>query len=72
MIPPATDPVWSKLIKGAAEYQFKQASAGMLVFNLRAQYKRDPSRFAALIEDARKFFLKYESVLGSELQQLVK
>ncbi len=68
MIPPTTDPVWGKLIKGTADYQFKQASASLLFFTLRSQYKRDPSRYSALAEEARKFFLKYENIMGNELQ----
>jgi hypothetical protein len=72
MIPPLSDGVWSKLIKGTAEYQFKIAAASLLVFTLRSQYKRDPSRFPALVEEARKFFLKYENILVEDVQRLAR
>jgi hypothetical protein len=70
MIAPKTNPVWSKLIKGALEHQFKLAAASMLFFNLRNQFQKDPSRLNVLIDEAHKFFAKYESVLSDDIKHL--
>lgn len=70
MIPPKTHPVWSALISGKAEHQFKMASASMLVFNLRRQFRMDPSRFDALAEEATKFFARYEAILKDDIKHL--
>lgn len=39
MIPPASHPAWSEIIKGKSAHQFKLAAASMLVFNLRSQFQ---------------------------------
>ena len=70
MIAAKTHPMWTNLIRGTAEYQFKMAAASMLVFNLRSQLKKDPSKLDALIEEARRFFGRYEGILGDDLKRL--
>jgi len=70
MIPPATDPVWPSLVRGGTQHTFRLAAASMFFFNLRNQYAKDPSRLPALIQDARKFFQRYESILGDDIRAL--
>ncbi len=70
MIPAKTHPAWAALIKGSTNHQFKLASASMLMFNLRSKYQKDHSQFDALAEEARKFFLKYEAILGDDIKRL--
>jgi hypothetical protein len=70
MIPPKTHPVWATLLKGKTQHQFKMAAASMLFFNLRSQCQKEPARFDALLEEARRFLIKYENVLGDDIQKL--
>jgi hypothetical protein len=70
MIPPKGHPVWVKLIKDTTAHQFKVAAGSMLFFNLRSQYQKDPSRLEVLADEARKFFAKYESILGDDMKRL--
>ncbi len=43
MIPSESHPSWAMLVKGEIDHKFGTASAGMLFFNLRLKYKKDPS-----------------------------
>jgi hypothetical protein len=69
-LPPETHPAWSGLIKGAIHHEFGYAAAGMLVFNLNLQWKRDPARLPQLIEQVRNFFQKYQPLLGHDIVKL--
>jgi len=46
------------------------AAAGMLIFNLNLQWKRDPSKLPVLIRQVRSFFQKYQHLLGGDVQKL--
>ncbi len=70
MVPPASHPLWAKLIKGEVKAQFTQASAGMLFGTLQREHQRDPSRLAQHIQQARDFFVKYERTLAGDVQRL--
>lgn len=72
MVPAANHPMWGKLIRGEVEHQFSKAAAGMLFFNLRLQHKENPSRLVLLVDQARAFFEKYESVLTADIQKLFR
>jgi hypothetical protein len=58
------------LIKGSLRHDFAYAAAGVLVFNLNLQWKRDPSRLPQLIEQARAFFQRYQHLLGQDIARL--
>jgi len=70
MIPPLTNPVWPNLVKGSTRHSFRLAAASMFFFSLRNQFAKDPARLPVLIQEARKFFQRYESILGDDIQQL--
>jgi len=70
MIPPVTNPVWPNLVRGSTQHNFRLAAASMFFFSLRNQFVKDPSRLPALVQEARKFFQRYESILGGDIQQL--
>lgn len=69
-LPPETHPIWAKLISGVVSHEFSYAAAGMLVFNLNLQWKRDPSKLPLLAKQVRAFFQKYQHLLGGDVQQL--
>jgi len=69
-LPPDTHPVWAKLIEGAVSHEFSYAAAGMLVFNLNLQWKRDPAKLPLLTKQIRTFFQKYHHLLGGDVQKL--
>ena len=70
MLAPPTDPVWTNLVKGTIDHQFRLAAASMFFFNLRNQFARTPSRLPVLIQEAHKFFRRYESILAEDIRQL--
>ena len=70
MVPPASHPMWAKLIKGEVKPQFTQASASMLFGNLQREYHKDPSKLGQHIQQARDFFTKYEKSLAPDLHKL--
>ena len=70
LIPPLSNPVWPKLVKGSTPHNFRLAAASMFFFSLRNQFVKDPSRLPTLIQEARKFFQRYESILGDDIQRL--
>jgi hypothetical protein len=70
VIPPPTHPSWVDLIKGQTQHRFSLPSAGMLVFNLQRDYRRDPSRLADHVELARRFFEKNEKRLQADIARL--
>ena len=72
MIPPLTDPVWPNLVNGSISHSFRLPAASMLFFSVRNQFAKDPSRLPALIQEARKFFQRYESILGDDIQRLFR
>jgi hypothetical protein len=69
-LPPEDHPAWAGLIQGLISHDFSYAAAGMLVFNLNLQWKRDPSKLPVLITQARSFFHKYQHLLGGDVQKL--
>jgi hypothetical protein len=70
MIPPATNPVWPNLVKGSIQHSFRLPAASMFFFSVRNQFLKDPSRLPALVLEARKFFQRYESILGDDIRSL--
>jgi hypothetical protein len=42
----------------------------MFFFSVRNQFLKDPSRLPALVLEARKFFQRYESILGDDIRSL--
>ena len=69
-LPPEEHPVWTELIEGVISHEFSYAAAGMLVFNLNLQWRRDPSKLPLLIRQVRTFFQKYHHLLGGDIQKL--
>jgi hypothetical protein len=69
-LPSESHPVWAELVKGTVSHEFSYAAAGMLVFNLNLQWKRDPSKLFALTKQVRAFFQKYQHLLGGDVQKL--
>lgn len=69
-VPPEEHPVWAKLLAGQVSHDFTYAAAGMLVFNLNLQWKRDPAKLPLLIKQVRTFFQKYQHLLGGDVQKL--
>jgi len=70
MIPAANHPMWARLIRGEVEHKFSNATAGLLVFNLRHEYKNAPGSLCRLIDRARQYFNKCENVLAEDIKQL--
>jgi hypothetical protein len=66
-LPASNHPAWAGLIKGSVRHEFSYAAAGMLVFNLNLQWKRDASRLPQLIEQVRTFFQKYQHLLSNDI-----
>ena len=71
-LPPTTHPAWGELIRNPHCHEFKYAAAGMLIFNLNLQWKRDPSKLGALVKQAHEFFRKYQVLLTNDLGKLFK
>ncbi len=69
-LPSEDHPVWGDLIKGVIQHEFTYAAAGMLLFNLSLQWRRNPSHLPHLIQQARTFFLKYQHLLVHDIQKL--
>lgn len=69
-LPPESHPTWAKLIDGTIQHEFSYAAAGMLLFNLNIQWRREPSRLPILIQQARAFFQKYQHLLVFDIQKL--
>jgi hypothetical protein len=69
-LPDEQHPVWALLIEGQVSHEFSYAAAGMLVFNLNLQWRRDPARLPLLIKQVRTFFQKYMHLLGGDVQKL--
>ncbi|MBI4905026.1 MAG: hypothetical protein HY820_15420 [Acidobacteria bacterium] len=74
MIPSASHPTWRQLVAGEKEVRSSNLSFNMLIFNLRLRYRKDPSptTMAKLAGDCHAFFVKYEKMLESEANALVK
>jgi hypothetical protein len=71
-LPPTTHPAWGELIKNPHRHEFKYAAAGMLLFNLNLQWKRDPGKLGVLVKQAHEFFRKYQTLLMDDLNKLFK
>jgi hypothetical protein len=69
-LPAETHPAWAGLIKGTIRHEFGYAAAGMLIFNLNLQWKRDPARLPQLIEQVRTFFHRYQGLLAHDIARL--
>ncbi len=69
-LPPESHPTWGRLIDGTIRHEFSYAAAGMLLFNLNIQWRRDPTRLPLLIQQARAFFQKYQHLLVWDIQKL--
>jgi hypothetical protein len=72
VLPAEGHPAWAGLITGKIAHEFGYAAAGMLLFNLNIQWKRDPSRLPLLIQQARTFFQRYQHLLNHDIQRVFK
>ncbi|HEX7601875.1 MAG TPA: hypothetical protein VF316_09730 [Polyangiaceae bacterium] len=72
MLPGPQHPTWGRLIRGDLTHEFKNFAAGMLFFNLRIMYKRDPNHFFDQVGEAHKFFVKYEAILADDIKVLFR
>jgi hypothetical protein len=63
-------PTWQKLIENPSLHEFRYAAAGMLIFNLNLQWKREPAKRPALVQQAQAFFRKYQRLLAEDIRQL--
>jgi hypothetical protein len=72
MVPPSTHPVWARLIRGELEHSFTATAPGMLFFTLRRQNQKDPRGLDRQVDEARRFFQKYESVFADDLAKLFR
>ncbi len=70
MIPAADHPMWRRLIRGEAEHKFNSATTGLMLFNLRHEYRSAPQHLDEYVERARLYFSKFESVLAADIKQL--
>jgi hypothetical protein len=69
-LPPEKHPTWARLIDGTVRHEFSYAAAGMLLFTLNIQWRRDPDRLPLLIQQSRAFFQKYQHLLLWDIQKL--
>lgn len=69
-LPPEDHPAWAEMIKGTRPHDFSYAAAGMLVFNLSLQWRRDPSKLPKLVAQARVFFQKYCHLMHGDIQRI--
>jgi hypothetical protein len=69
-LPGEAHPAWAGLVEGAICYDWGYAAAGMLIFNLNLQWKRDPSRLPQLVGQLRSFFQRYHSLLGHDIAKV--
>jgi len=72
MLPPVTHPRWAALLQDRFEYKFSNASASMLLFQLKCDLKKDPSpaALAKAIDQLHAFTTKYERMLRTDLTVL--
>ncbi|MGA3092078.1 MAG: hypothetical protein ABSD75_26015 [Terriglobales bacterium] len=73
MLPPLTNSIWEKLVKGEREMKSSNIAVNLLLFNSRLRYKRDPSpsNLNLLILHAYEVFKKQEVILDeAEFEQL--
>lgn len=72
MVPPESHPAWAKLVKGEIDHKFGPASAGMLLFNLRLKYKKNPSSLHDCVREAHTFFERYQNIFVNDMKILFK
>ncbi len=70
MVHSALHPTWARLIRGEIDHKFGSTAAGLLFFNLKEQFKKNPKGLPQQIETARQFFEKYESILVEDSKKL--
>jgi len=70
MVPVSTHPTWGRLIRGEIEHKFSSATTGLLLFNLRHDYRNAPETLPRLVERARDYFKKFEVVLAEDIKRL--
>jgi len=70
LLPADTHPTWANLIKGTIQHEWSYPAAGMLIFNLNLQWKRDPSRLPQLIEQVHRFFQRYQHLLSYDIARV--
>ncbi len=70
MIPAANHPMWGRLIRGEIEYKFHNATTGLMLSNLRHEYRNAPQQIDNYVERARQYFSKFEAVLAEDIKRL--
>jgi hypothetical protein len=63
-------PAWAALIEGSIQHDWSYAAAGMLIFNLNLQWKRDPARLPQLVAQLRSFFQRYQALLSRDIAKV--
>lgn len=70
MLPAENHPAWAGLIRGTIHHEWSYAAAGMLIFNLNLQWRRDPARLPQLIDQVRSFFQRYQNLLCYDIPRV--
>ena len=74
MLPPKTDAIWGKLVKGDISHEFKSFPASMMLSRHKRLISRDNSQqtILKLIDEAYEFFTKYENILQDDIEAIFK
>lgn len=73
MIPPASDPRWSRVVTGVAAFKPTMLAAQILMTRLRVSVQQDssPANVSRAAAELRAFFEKYEQIATSDLAQIL-
>lgn len=74
MLPPKSNPIWEKLVKGDISHNFKSFPASMMLSRHKRLITRDNSQqtMLKLIDEVYEFFSKYESILEDDIKSIFK
>lgn len=71
-IPPATAPLWDKLVTGQLTHKFSLFAANLAVARAVRLVAGNPGTKPALVTELRQFFEKFANLTADELQRLDK
>jgi hypothetical protein len=74
MVPSKSNENWKNLISGKVAHNFKCVSAGLMISRMIRDHQKDksPQNEEKLIDEAYNFFVKFESILGDDIEQIFK
>lgn len=70
MIPAASDPKWTKLVKGEISFEYKFLALKIVLTRLQQKVKQDSAEAPSAVTELVAFFNKHQALLADDIKMI--